>query len=360
MRKYFVYLFMIVVFVGCTKSSEQTKPEYKDLREAVYASGVLRAENQYQVFASASGILQKNLVTEGDVVKEGDFIIHINNDKTDFQLNDAYSRLTLAKENASGGSPVLSEMKQNIANAKLKMQNDSLDFQRYKKLYEQDALSKSEFEKRKLAYDLSVNNFEAAKQQYNSTKRRLETEYQNALNQYRISASSKNDYLVASKIDGKVYGLYKEEGEFVNVQEPIALLGDAKTFVLEMRIDELDINRVRVGQKVLFTLDIDQDKVYEAEVLKIYPLLDEKTQTFQVDALLKSAPDRLYPGLTAEANIVISERKNVLVIPKSYLQPGDSVLTESGQLLPVKTGISNMEYVEIVSGLDSAKVIVKQ
>lgn len=356
------YLFFLpaLLLVACGDKAVTTTPEYKPLREAVYASAIVKADNQYQVFAASSGILERKLVEEDDLVKRGDALLHISSEKNDHQVSDAAARLRLARENKDDASPVLAELQWAISNAHLKMQEDSADLKRFERLREQNATSANELDKRRLAYNMSLNNYKAAQEQYRSTLRRLETEYQHALNQYKISAASKNDYLVTSKIDGRMYAFYKEEGEYVTFQEPIALLGDATEFLLELEVDELDIRKVKPGQQLFYTLDIVEGAIYEAEVTRIYPLLDQRTQTFRVEARMKTRPDVLYPFLTAEANIVIAERERALVIPKTFLVNGDKVVTDSGETLPVETGISSMEYVEIVSGLDTNTVLVKK
>ena len=146
----------------------------------------------------------------------------------------------------------------------------------------------------------------------------------------------------------------------INPQEPVALIGDDKKFIIELSVDELDINKVRTGQKVLITMDTYGDKVFNAIIKKIYPLLDSRTQTFTVDAEFVDSPQNLFPGLSAEANIIISESKRSLAIPSGFIFAGDSVILEKEGKHKVKTGLKNLEYVEILSGIDSTTAVYKQ
>jgi hypothetical protein len=77
-----------------------------------------------------------------------------------------------------------------------------------------------------------------------------------------------------------------------------------------------------------------------------------------VEAIFERAPSNLYMGLTGEGNIVIQEKKKTLVIPRAYLQDGNKVETDDG-LVVVKTGLSNWEFIEILSGIDEKTKIYK-
>ena len=105
-------------------------------------------------------------------------------------------------------------------------------------------------------------------------------------------------------------------------------------------------------------MDAYKDVVFKAKVSKIYPKKDERNQTFLVEALFNKPPEILYPGLSGEANIVISKKANVLTIPIAYLTSDNKVKTDDG-LVFVKTGLQNMDYVEILSGISKETYIYK-
>jgi HlyD family secretion protein len=159
-------------------------------------------------------------------------------------------------------------------------------------------------------------------------------------------------------MDGKIYDLRKEEGELISIQEPLAQIGKENSFVIDMLIDEVDIAKVSPGQLIYITLDAYKDQVFEASLSKIYPLKDTRTQTFQVEGRFTKEPPKLFAGLSGEANIVLTEKKNAITIPLDYLMQGKKVQTEKGEVV-VETGISNMSFVEILSGIDTSTVLLK-
>ena len=125
-----------------------------------------------------------------------------------------------------------------------------------------------------------------------------------------------------------------------------------------MKIDEVDIARIKTGQKALITLDAYERQVFEAEITRIYPQKDKRTQTFEVEAEFKNPPAVLYAGLSGEANVVLNQKDDILLIPREYLIEGDHVNTPDG-MVPVKIGMKNLEFVEIISGIDTSTILLK-
>ena len=353
-----ISLVSTLLLAACSSKREQTKPLVKSITEAVYASGRVKAAEEYKVYASVPGIIKTFKVTEGDTVSFGTAIAEIVNTSSKIREENTHIFYEAAKRNAGSNSPILNELLQTIETASLKMKDDSVNKERFQKLFKESAISKADFEKAELAYKASKNNYLSLVNRYSNTKEQLQTELKNAQKQLELSNYNQNEFTIKSFIDGTVYALFKQPGEMVLQQEPIALIGNSKNFLVELVVDELDINKVVVNQKVLISLDTYGEQIFEAKIVKIYPLLDAKTQTFKVDVAFTNPPQRLYPGLTAEANIIISEKQNSLVIPKSYLVNPDTLITEKGKI-KISKGIENLEFVEILSGVDSTTVLLK-
>jgi multidrug resistance efflux pump len=250
-----------------------------------------------------------------------------------------------------------------LQSARARMQNDSVNFVRYRNLHEQNATSRMEYDRAALAYRTSCNDYRALASRYRNTQTSLADNLRNARTQYQLDAEAQSDYQVRSRIDGKVYELYREEGELVKRGEPVALLGDPSGVYLKLGIDELDIHKVQRGQPVLVKLDSYPDRVFGAVVEKIYPMLNARDRTFAADARFTDALPGTYAGLTAEANIVIRRSPRALSIPRAYLVGADSVAVErNGEVrtLRIRKGVENMEYVEVLAGLDTTDVLVKK
>lgn len=347
-----------LLLLSCGNKQEKILPQKTALTESVYASVTVQPDSLYQVYAVVAGILDNNLVEEGDTVQKGTPLLEIINSTPRLNTENAKLTLQLARENYSGSSAILKGLEDEIQAATLTFRNDSVNYFRQKRLWEQQIGSKVEFDNRKLTYELSRNNLNLLKSRYDRTQNELRTQVQQASNNVKTSQIATEDFTVSSKINGKVYALFKEPGEIVTTMEPLASVGSASDFIIEMLVDEVDIVELSMGQKVLVTLDAYPDDVFEAKVSKIYPRKDERSQTFKVEALFEKPPQTLYPGLAGEGNIVIAQKEDVLTIPKTYLINGNQVETEDG-LVSIKIGLRNLDQVEILEGIDASTPILK-
>ena len=349
---------LLVLLLSCGTKSDKIYPTRTQLTESVYASATVQPDSLYQVYAAVGGILERNLVEEGDAVRKGDAIAQIDNNTPKLNMENARLNLELARDNYSGNNAVLSGLQDEIDAAKLKMKNDSANYFRQKKLWEQKIGSEVEYDNRKLAYELSSSNLVVLLGNYERIKNELKTKLIQAENNYKTAMIATRDFTVTSKINGTVYELYKNQGENVSILEPVATIGSSDKFVIELLVDEVDIVKLRLGQKALITLDAYQSQVFEATINKIYPRKDQRSQTFRIEAVFRSAPEVLYPGLAGEGNIIISEKEDVITIPKDYLIEGNKVKTEEG-IVEIELGIQNLDRVEVVSGLDENTYILR-
>jgi multidrug efflux pump subunit AcrA (membrane-fusion protein) len=354
------FLCCLYALQGCTDKQQPVKPEYKLLTEAVYASGNLLPKNEYKVFAQADGVLLRKTVEEGDTVSVGQTLFELESDKQNIRSRNALEQYRIARNNTLQNSPVLQELEASMASAKARWQNDSVNYVRYKNLLENKAASRIDYDRASLAYQTSKNDYISLKNRYEKTRTQLQLELQNAETQYKLNVEQNADYAVKSRINGIVYEVYKEPGEVVKPNEPIALLGNPSEVYLKLTVDELDINRIKKGQKVLVKIDTYKNKIFKAIITKIYPMLNGRDQSFRVDAEFIEEVPRLYAGLTVEANIIIQQKEKALTIPKSYLIGADSVrIDQNGdsKMVKITKGIENFEYVEVTAGLDTSSVL---
>ncbi|TGV04343.1 efflux RND transporter periplasmic adaptor subunit [Flavivirga rizhaonensis] len=349
---------ILLTIVSCSENKDKILPTERNLTESVYSSVTIQPDSLYQVYAIVAGILDENLVEEGDVVSKDTILMQIINNTPKLNTQNAKLALDLAKENYSGSAAVLDGIKDEIVAARLKHINDSINYYRQKKLWKQQIGSKLQYDTKKLNYELASNNLKLIQSRYNRTKNELQTQVRQAENNYKKSLITTKDFAVKSKINGKVYALYKEPGEIITTTEPLASIGSATRFIIEMLIDEVDIVRISENQEVIIHLDAYNGDVFTGKVSKIYPKKDERNQTFKVEAVFKNLPNVLYPGLSGEANIIIAKKDSVLTIPKAYLVDDDKVKTDDG-LIPIKTGLQNLEYIEVLSGITKDTPIYK-
>lgn len=347
-----------LIFISCIKKQNKILPSEKTLIESVYSSVTIQPDSLYQAYAIVAGILDNNFIEEGAIISKGETLLQIINNTPQLNLQNAKYTLDLAKENYNGSAAILNSIEEEIAAAILKYKNDSINYYRQKNLWDKNIGSKAEFDAKRLNYDLATNNLKLLRNKYSRTKNELLTAVKQAQNNYQTLLIATKDFAVKSKINGKVYALYKEPGEIVTTTEPLATIGSATNFIIEMLVDEVDIVQISEKQDVLINLDAYTGKVFKGNVSKIYPQKDERNQTFKVEAIFENPPEVLYPGLSGEANIIIATKNNVLTIPKAYIINNNKVKTDEG-LITITTGLQNMEFIEILSGISKDTYIYK-
>lgn len=355
--KIYTGIILLLLLTGCKSKEHKIKPAEEKITESVYAAGVLKTKNQYEVYASVNGVLQDILVTEGDRVKKGSPLFHIKN--TQSQLNTENARIAAEASSLPANAARLKELQNNTRLAKAKMDNEASLLQRQRNLWNQQIGSRNEVDIREVAYKTASTANEAAKLELAQWQQQQYYQSLQANKAVQISQSSTSDYTVKSSTDGIVYTVLKEKGEMVSPQSPLAVVGDSAAFILELQVDEYDIARVKPGQHIAVNMDSYKGRVFEAVVVKINPLMNERSKSFTVEAAFLQQPPALYPNLTCEANIIIQEKTKALTIPRSYLLDGDTVLLAGGQKRKVTTGLKDYQKAEIISGITASDILIK-
>lgn len=352
------FLIFFCVLLSCNSKRESTKPKRETLINTVYSSVTIEPDNVYKVNSTFSGNIEDILVQEGDLVKKGDILFILANKPIRLNQENEQLNQSLLLQSYKGRANVLEDLKLEFQTAKINYQNDSTNYFRFQNLYDQNACSKIELEKAEMAYRLSTSQLKSIQNKIIRKENELKTQINLAQNNVQISSLRAADGIISSRIDGKLFELFKKKGEYVSIQETMAIIGDHDKFFLKMLVDEVDIPKIQVGQKVVVELEAYKNQVFEARVSKISPKMDEKTQTFVVEAKFIKTPPKLYMGLTGEGNILIDSKHKALVIPRDYLLPGNKVETDHG-LVTVKTGMANWDYIEILSGITENTIIYK-
>ncbi len=362
MKSLVLILSVIILLFSCRNKQETTRPHYRSLTESVYASGNILPDNEYTLYALADGYLTKSFVNEGDTIQAGQVLFSLESDQQTIRVGNARTLYETARANASSESPVLAELEASLQSARAKMQQDSINYIRYKNLWESKATSQIEYDRAVLTHRTSVNEYRSLQSRYQKTRTQLQADLSNARSQYQLNAVEAGNYQLTSRISGRVYEVYKETGELVRRGEAVALIGDQQKVYIRLNVDELDVDKVKPGQSILVKLDSYPDKVWKAVVSKIYPMLNTRDRTFRVDAHFEEVLPPRYSGLTAEANILVRQNPKALTIPKSFLVGKDSVTIEQDgetRKIHIRKGVENMEHVEVLQGIDTGTVLVK-
>jgi HlyD family secretion protein len=353
------YITLVFLISACSTKRDHTNPVIKDITVSLYASANVKAKDQYTVISTVPGIIKQIKVEPGDLVKAGDLLLVLENREAALNAANARQALDFTTSNSQANSERLQEALYQVQTAKEKYLLDSTVYYRQKNLWEQNIGTRLDFDQRHLAFTTSKINYETAGKSLTQLKKQLKNDVDLSRINYSISKKRQTDYLIKSEIDGKVFDVIKNKGELINPQTVIGIIGKPDQFYLEMNVDEKDITRVRLGQRVEITMDSYQGQSFRGQVSKIYPIMDERSRTFKVEAVFLNPPPKLYPNLTAEVNIVVSVKRKALLIPRSYLDKDNYVWLKGGVKKKVITGAQDERSVEILRGIDTLETIYK-
>lgn len=171
------------------------------------------------------------------------------------------------------------------------------------------------------------------------------------------------DYNIKSPIDGTVIKKNYKEGDTINSGASatnLMVIADLSKVVFDMKIDELDINKMRIGQLVNVTADAIPDKVFVGQITSIS---NEGTSVNGVSNYLVEVtinnPQELKSGMNVNAKTLVAQRENVLLLPTSAVERRDGksyvklITDEKGNQkeVNIETGINNIDYIEVIKGL---------
>ncbi len=345
------------IFLGSCNDVQTTTPVKSDLVDAVFASGYVILASEYQVTANTEGYLVKRFVEEGVTVTSRQPLFQLSNEVQEAQLTNAQDNYEDAVRKLEVEAPQQRQLVLQIEQAHAQLKLDETNLARYQKLLESNAVSQVEYDNAEMQVENARRNVVLQEEALQDHLNSLKLNVSNAQSQLTIQQENNADYFLSSRMDGQVLKIIKKQGELVKRGEVVALIGGGEKRA-RLYVSEEDINLIEVGQEVAFGLNTEKGKVLNGTVEKIYPSFDDVEQSFIVEASINANGENIYHNTQLQANIIVGEVQNALVIPAQYLLAGDSVLVKGGQVRPIHAGLRNEDWVEVVEGLDTEDVIV--
>ncbi len=256
----FAFLAIILFTLGCKPKFDEAMPKMAPVTEAVFASGSIEPKDAYTLTALFDGFIQKSLVTENDLVKDGQLLFQLDNRQQNTQVNIAKTNVGYAKINAANSSPALMQIKAQIDAAKVKMATDSITLTRYQHLYTTNSVSKQDLDNASLNYQSSLNNYKATVENYKATANKVTQDYINSQSQLQNAEAGNQYYNLVAIGQGKVYQIFKKQGDLIRKGDQVAQLGNPDSIVINLDIDEGSIGKIQLGQQVLVELNTEKNK----------------------------------------------------------------------------------------------------
>lgn len=172
------------------------------------------------------------------------------------------------------------------------------------------------------------------------------------------------DYSITTPISGKVIQKNIKAGEKLdntNASTPMAIISDLSSLVFTISVDELDISKISLGQTVNITADALEGQHFTGIIdnISIVGTSSNGVTSYPVKVLIDNSEEcDLIPGMNVDATIVIAAKENVLRVPTTAVNRGNTVTLADGSQTKVELGLSDSSYIEIISGLKEGDEII--
>jgi HlyD family secretion protein len=327
---------------------ETVKIERCDIEKVTVLTGTVEPRDEVQIKPQIAGIITEIYKEPGDLVKAGDIIAKVQVVPDIAQLNNAESQLKLAE---------------------ISLNKAKSDYDRAKSLYDAGVSSCEEFDNATIAYQNAVENVNSAAENVLIVKEGVSKQNQEYSNTH-----------IRATVSGMILDIPVKVGNSViqtnsfNDGTTIATIADMNDLIFKGNVDETEVGKIAVGNEINLMIGALQDAKLKAELEYIAPkgtLLNGAT-LFEIRAAVKiddmDGKILIRSGYSANGEIVLDRRKQVLALPESSIEFSqdstfiyilDSSIPDTKQYIkkPVDLGLSDGVFVELLSDIDTSTVI---
>jgi membrane fusion protein, multidrug efflux system len=328
-------VYSLFFLIGCGKKENKTLEktfnvqvhtvEKRQLRPFIEATGTLTPFEEVFISAEVEGVLKSVKVDEGTIVSKGMLLATI--DDTDYSHE-------VKKDEA-----LLKQVEATLANTKL-------EFKRKEALFKEELVTQQQFDDVSTRLSLADAEIDRAKASLSLAKHKL----------------------VKTRVYSPITSIVKERkvsiGDFVKNGTQLFVIIQSNPLKLHFSVPEKDVRRLKVGQDITLKVDAFPDNDFKGKVNIVYPSLEEKTRTLQIEALVPNPNETLKPGMFAKVMLYTGGETATVVVPiTSLLYEAEKVnvfIVESNTAKerPVKIGSKYGEMMEIIEGLKAGDRVV--
>ena len=272
-----------------------------NVTQVVTATGSLSAVITVQVGSQVSGTIDKLYADFNSKVKKNQIIAQLNQDKFQAAVDQARANLLAAQSN--------------VAKSKVSVEDALRTLERNRELRKRDIMAQSELDAAQTAYDAAVAQLEVSKAQV--------AQAQASLNQANVDL---NNTVIRSPVDGIVVSRSVDVGQTVaaSLQAPVLFLiaNDLSKMQVDTNVSEGDVGNVWVGQDVTFSVDAYPTRRFRGRVLQVRNAAIMVQNVVTYDAVIGVDNNELLlkPGMTANAEFLVSRKDDVIKIPNAALR----------------------------------------
>jgi HlyD family secretion protein len=382
--------FVVVIVLGITivargkgttfEPSQLAKAENGDIARSVVATGKVQPITKVEVKSKASGIVTRLDTDINAVVRKGQVLAQLDQQEVLDQVAAQKATLAAAESNLRAAAAAIEYDKVNAEAPDLPMWKNTYD--RALEMSKDGVVSRQSLDDAQQKYLAAVNVRDKAVSQITVDTSKMH-QAQAQVAQAQASLKQLEDQLsyttIVSPMDGVILSRDVEVGDAVS---SILVLGSTATLVMTIgdthqvyvqgKVDEGGIGSVYLGQPARIKVESFKDKTFLGKVTRIAPLGVEKDNvtTFEVRVSIDNPGGELKANMTANAEILLDEHKNVLTVPEQAVlydkdRNASVEIPDQGQKngkrkVTITAGISNGSKTEVLAGLKSGDTVILQ
>jgi HlyD family secretion protein len=320
-----------------------------NLRLTVAATGTITPYTEVELKSKASGEIISFPFQEGDILSKGKVAVRLDPETEKSRVNQANANLLIAEAK--------------LEKAKITLQDEELSLKRQKSLFEDKVISRQDLDNRTFAVGRAVSDVKIAKAELIRAKVTLQ-ESQDRLTDTEIRAP----------LNGTILKKYVEEGQVIASTTSSAsegtllfIMADLAKIYIEAMVDETDIGKIIPGQSVTISVDAHRGKTFNGQVIRIAPKgrIESTITVFDVIVEVNDKDKKmLKPMMTANAEILIDRKVNVLLIPSEAVRQmknktGVYKASNSEAIwVPVSTGSNDGILTEIEGNISEGEEVI--
>ena len=300
------------------------------------STGTIKSETEVKITAQRIGKITKLFVEEGSIVKPGSMIAELDPDEAYLSLQAARASLEKAqsrlKELRNSHDSLKVEIETNIEKAKAVLKEAEVRFKRFNDLKDKGYMAQMDVDSVQKEYEVAKASLEsaiAAKSRITAQTEEIKAQ-EAAVREAESSlslAKLNHDYsFIKSPISGVVISRPVKVGETTVTGSLkgalVAHVVSMDDLYIEAFIDEADVAKVKLRQQANISMDAYQGNIFKGEIYMISPVVlggKQETRTFEVRTRLKEKQIIIKPGMSADAEIIVDNIKNALVVPSHAL-----------------------------------------
>jgi HlyD family secretion protein len=361
-------------------SSRLATVERGNITRSVVATGRIEPITKVEIKSKANGIIKELKVEVGDVVRSGQILAELDKENLAARVREAKAALMGAESNLKAAQAQLEKNKVEAEGPDVPF--TKRNFERAEKLMKEGVLPQQSYDDSRSAYEQALNRQNIARAQLSVSEARV-TQARAEVAQAQAAVDRAEEELnyatIRSPINGMVLSRDVEIGSPVSsilnmgaAATLVIVLGDISQVYVRGKVDEADIGIVRLGQPSRIKVETFKDKTFEGKVTQISPLGVDKDNvvTFEVKVSIDNPGGELRANMTANAEIVLEEHKDVLLVPESaviYDAQRKATVEVPAEGKPrgreqraIKVGISNGTRTEVLEGISEGQKLILQ